>query len=519
MELLKKNIHMMREKGRAVSRITLEEDCNVPDQQADAERIIQNKAEVKAEDIKVDADQVTVSGSLQICVLYAADTADHQISRLDAKIGFREKIGLPGVAQGESVHVKWDVEDVSVSLINSRKLSIKALLAFTVSADEAYDAQAAVELHGMSDVSTLTKDLELLQLVVQKKDILRHKEEVALPSGKPNIAKVLWESVQLRGTDSRVLDGQIDVKGELFVFALYEGDDESRTKQWIETSLPFQGSIECRECSSDMIPQIDAVLSQNSLEVLEDYDGERRLFSLEAVLDLDIKLYAEERVRVLEDIYSPLKNLMPVTEEQVYESLLVKNFSKIRAGERIRLEQSRPRMLQTCSSRGEVRIDSAVASENGIEVEGAVFVTVLYVSSDDRAPYAVLEGAVPFSQTIEVNGMSDDCRFTLQTELEHLSTTMIDSEELEAKVVVGLNAFVTRVHREPCIVDIEEGELDRKRLSDLPGIVGYIVQPQDTLWEIAKHYFTTPERICALNRLEEKDIRPGTGLILLKTVG
>ena len=519
MELLKKNIHMTREKGRSVSRITLEEDCNVPDQQPDAERIIQNKAEVKVDDVQVNTDQVTVSGSLRVCVLYIADTADHQISRLDAKIGFREKISLSGAEPGANVHTKWEAEDVNVSLINSRKVSMKALLAFTVSMEEAYDAQTAVELHGISDVSTLTKELELLQLAVQKKDILRVKDEIAVPSNKPNVAGVLWESVELRGTDSRVLDGQIDIKGELFVFVLYEGDDENRTRQWMETSLPFQGSIECRECTADMIARIDTALTQNSLEVLEDYDGERRLFSLEAVLELDIKLYAEEQVKVLEDIYSPVRNLTPVTEEQVYESLLVKNFSKIRTGERIRLEPNQPRMLQTCSSRGEVRIDNAAVTESGIEVEGAVFVTVLYVSSDDKAPYAVLEGAVPFAQTIEVNGMSPDCRFHLQADLEHLSTTMIDSEELEAKVIVGLNAFVIRVHREPCIVDVTEEELDRRRLQELPGIVGYVVQPQDTLWEIAKRYVTTPERICALNRLEEKDIRPGSRLMLLKTVG
>lgn len=518
MELLKKNIHMMREKGRTVSRITLEDDCNVPDQQADADRIIQNKAEVKVEDVKVDADQVTVTGSLQICVLYTADTADHQIGRLDTKIAFREKISLPGAAPGENVHTGWDVEDVNVSLINSRKLSVKALLAFTASIEEVYDAQAAVELHGISEVSTLTKELELLQLVVQKKDILRVKDEVAVASNKPNIANVLWESIQLRGTDSRVLDGQIDIKGELFVFVLYEGDDENRTKQWLETALPFQGSIECRECAADMISQIDIVLAQNSLEVLEDYDGERRLLSLEAVLNLDIKLYAEEQVRVLEDVYSPVKNLMPVTEQQVYESLLVKNFSKVRASERIRLEANQPRMLQTCSSRGEVRIDNTAVTEDGIEVEGAVFVSVLYVSSDDRTPYAVMEGAVPFTQTIEVKGITPDCRFSLQTDLEQLSTTMIDSEEIEAKVIVNLNAFVVDVHREQCIVDITEGALDVKRLQELPGIVGYVVQPQDNLWDISKHYFTTPERICALNRMEEKDIRPGTQLIILKTV-
>ncbi len=518
MELLKKNIHMMREKARTVSRITLEDDCNVPDQQTDAERIIQNKAEVKVDDVQADVDQVTISGSLQICVLYAADTPEHQVGRLDHKITFREKINLPGVAPGENVHVKWDTEDVSVSLINSRKLSLRALLAFTISAEEVYDAQAAVELHGITETAVRTKELELLQLAVQKKDILRVKDEIALPSNKPRIANVLWETVQLRGTDSRVLDGQIDIKGEVFVFVLYEGDDEGRTKQWMETSLPFQGGIECRECTADMIPQVDAVLSQSSLEVLEDYDGERRLLSLEGVLDLDIKLYTEEQVKILEDVYSPASKLTPVTEQQVYESLLVKNFSKVRAGERIRLETNQPRMLQTCSSRGEVRIDSAAVTEDGIEVEGAVFVSVLYVSSDDKAPFAVMEGAVPFAQTIEARGITPDCRFTLQTDLEHLSTTMIDSEEIEAKVVVNLNVFVVNVHKEPCIIDIRQEAPDRKRLQELPGIVGYVVQPGDTLWDIAKYYFTTPERVCALNHVEEKDIRPGMQLIILKMV-
>lgn len=518
MELLKKNIHMMREKGRAVSRITLEEDCNVPDQQADADRIIQNKAEVRIEDIQVDTDQVTITGALQICVLYIADTSEHQISRLDTKIPFHEKIALAGVTPGENVHTKWEAEDVTVSLINSRKLSLKALLAFTLSMEETYDAQAAVELHGISEVSTLTKKLDLLQLIVQKKDILRIKDEIALPSNKPNIAQVLWESTQLRGTDSRVMDGQIDIKGELFVFVLYEGDDESRTKQWLETSLPFQGSIDCKECAADQISQIDAVLSAGSLEVLEDYDGERRLFSVEAVLDLGIKLYAEEQAEVLEDIYSPVRNLIPVTEQQVYESLLMKNFSKVRANERIRLANNQPRMLQTCSSRGEVRIDHTKLTERGIEVEGAVFVTVLYVSSDDKAPYAVLEGAVPFSQVIEVRDVTPDCRYTLQSDLEQLSTTMIDSEEIEAKVIVNINAFVVSVHNEQCITDVIEGEMDLKKLQELPGIVGYIVQNGDTLWDISKHYFTTPERICALNRIEEKEIHPGMQLIILKTV-
>lgn len=518
MELLKKNIHMMHEKNRAVSQVTLEEDCNVPDTHADVERIIQHNAAVKIEEIQVGTDKVTISGQLQICVLYIADTPEHQIHRLDTKISFLENQNLEGVAPGDNVHMKWETEDVSVSMINSRKLSIRALLSFTSFIEEVYDVSAAVELHGMPEVSIRTKELELLQLTVQKRDILRIKDEITVPSNKPNIAKVLWESVQLRGTDTRVMDGQLDVKGELFVFVLYEGDDENATKQWLETAMPFQGSVECAGCTPDMISQIDTVLTGSSLEVLEDYDGERRLLQLEAVLELDVKLYEEEQVQILEDIYSPVKELVPVREEQVYESLLMKNFSKVRASDRIRLGASQPRMLQTCSGRGEVKIDDAVITEEGIAVEGAVFVSILYVSSDDKTPYSVLEGAVPIQQVIEINDMTPECRFTLQTSLEQLSVTMIDSEEVEVKVSVNLNAFAVRVHSEKCIVDVEERELDLKKLQELPGMVGYVVKTEDSLWDISKRYCTTPENICRLNGIEEKDVVPGTKLIILKMV-
>lgn len=339
-----------------------------------------------------------------------------------------------------------------------------------------------------------------------------------MPSSKPNISKILWENVQLRGADIRVLDGQLDIKGELFVFVLYEGEDEKATKHWLETAVPFQGVLECAGCSADMISWIGVCLGENGLEAAKDYDGEPRLLSLEAVLSLDIRLYTEEQAEILEDVYSPARELIPVREEQIYESLLMKNNSRLRASQRLRLKGNQPRMLQTCSGRGEVKIDQATVTKEGILVEGAVFVSILYVSSDDQVPYAVLEGAVMVEQLVEVPGITEDCRFDLQTGLEQLTVTMVDSEEVEVKVSVNLNIFAVQVHKNPCIVDVEERELDLKKLQEMPGIVGYVVQPEDSLWSISKKYYTTPEKICELNQIKEKDIQPGCKLILLKTV-
>lgn len=518
MELIKKSIHMTREAGRAVLRTALENDCNVPDQQPDVERVIESRAQIRLEEVKVEPGSVLLSGELLVYVLYEAQTPEHVPASLSLRISFREKQALEGAASGENVHIRWEVEDLSVSPINSRKLGVRSLVAFSLSAEEAYDVQAAVELNGAEELCVLERSMELLRLDVRKKDILRISDEAAVSSGKPNIGRLLWDCVQLRQTDCRLLEGQIDVKGELLLFVLYEGDDEPCTRQWLETALPFRGSVECRECRTDQVPFIDVALSQSTVTAMEDYDGERRLLSVEAALELDIRLYGEERLQILEDVYSPVKRLIPVRQEQVYESLLMKNDSRIRAGERLRLEPGQPGMLQTLNCRGEVRIDSARQVEDGIEAEGAVLLSVLYVSSDDSMPYAVLRGAVPFKQTVEAEGISEDCRFVLQAQLEQLSTALLDQEELEARAVIALNAFVVRVQRRSCITDIQEEPLDPQKLQELPGIVGYRMKAGDTLWALSRQYYTTPERICALNGLDEKEIKPGTQLVLQKTV-
>ena len=45
-----------------------------------------------------------------------------------------------------------------------------------------------------------------------------------------------------------------------------------------------------------------------------------------------------------------------------------------------------------------------------------------------------------------------------------------------------------------------------------------MVQPGDTLWDIAKSFYTTVEDICQLNELEEQEVPPYRPLLLVKRV-
>ena len=503
MDLLKKNIRLLRENGSTTDQMTLEEDCIVPDSLPDAGKIVWKKAMLNVDEIQTEDSRITLNGQWKVQILYQDDTQEHRIHRLEETIPFQESRMLEGKVGKENVQVGWELEDITVSLINSRKVSIRGLITFVFRLEESKEIQAAVELHGIADVSIQKKELELLELKECKKDIYRLKESLTLPSSKSTIRTILWDSVQLRGIEVRPEDGKLSIRGELFLFLLYEGEEEQAGLQWLESAVPFQGNLDCPGAGADLVSQVEVQMEHCSIEVAEDYDGEKRQLSIEAALGMAIHLYEEERAGILTDIYSPVKELVPGREISQYESLVAKSSFRIKAGGKGRLTATQPRILQVCSSIGTVKMDDVRITEKGLMLEGAVMVQVLYLSSDDKNPYAVMEAAVPFQQLAS---------------MEQLGVNMLDSETAEIKATVAMELFVVKEQQEAFITDIEIREMDLRKIQEMPGIVGYIVQPGDTLWSIAKRYYTTPERICQLNQIEEKEVRPGIGLIIVKTV-
>lgn len=516
MEVLKKNIHMYRQAKRAVSQITLEEDFNVPDVKPDVEQIIQSKAKTVVESTRSETGRFLLKGYVKVSILYMDDTENRQIHRLDNRLNFDEYINMEGLEAGESVSLTCEIEDVNAVMINSRKLSMRGLLTFTAVTDEIYDMSAAVEAKSDLELCQKKKKLEYMQLEVQQKDIIRVKDEILLPSNKPDIQEILWENVQLRGYEIHVMEGKLIVEGELFVFVLYNGQDGNGTKQWMEQTLPLRGEAEIPGCREELVPDVTVQLGQMEIQVHQDMDGEDRIIHLEGTLDLDIKLYACQEMEILDDIYSPERELEVFSREELYESMVMRNNSRLRAAGRIQVEGTKPRILQICSSQGTVKVDEVQFTDNGVQIEGALLVQILYVSADDTMPFAVLEGGVPFSHSADVPGLDESCRYSLNLGLEQLSATMADSEEIEVRAAITLNLFVVRPHRQMCIADIAEHPLDLQKVQQLPGIVGYIVQEGDCLWDIARTYYTTPQRIREMNQLETEEIHRGDHLIIMK---
>ncbi|MCD7766098.1 MAG: DUF3794 domain-containing protein [Lachnospiraceae bacterium] len=560
MDLLMKNIHMCRQTKHGETQITLDEDLNVPDIRPDVELIVQSRGRLIIEHTRAETQKFYVDGFMEAGILYMDNTKERQLHRLNTKLPFDEAFSMDGLEPGqEGIRLRHEIEDLSVSLINSRKLAIRALVSLDASVDEIQDLSAAVQTpasiysgpsesgafdspsHEVSgsipSLCEKTQKLEFLQLEVRNKDILRLKEDVQLPSNKPDIREILWEDVELRSCRTHLADGKITVQGSLFLFVLYLADAESESLQWLEQSIPLEGELACSGCSAELIPDIEVTLAESSVAAKEDIDGELRTVHLEGTLELTIRLYGTDQAEILTDVYSPEKDLELTTSDETYETLIVRNESKCKAQGKLRIQSAKPRILQLMHSSGSVRIDKTEIVPDGIKIQGALPVSILYISPDDTQPIAVLEGSIPFSHVAEAQGITNStgndaespgvsalgqtnapCRYSLTTSLDQLSATMSDSEEIEVRASIGLNLFAVRTEKQRCIHEIHESDYAPERLEAIPGITGYIVQEGDTLWDIAKEYFSTPAQIMEMNGLTSDQIKKGSCLILMKNV-
>lgn len=515
MELIKKNVHMNRLKSHIVSQLTLDDDFNVPDINEDIFKIITKDGYIASSTTKVQEGKVIVSGSLEFKFLYGSSEDNGKIHHMSGSIPFTESINCDDVNDHDGVSVKWDIDDLNIGIINTRKISARAIITLSVSCEDIYDVETVYMPEGEDKILCLEKTADVTQLAVCKKDIYRIKENIDLPNGKPNISEIIWDSICLKSIATKLLDGKIGLTGEISLFILYNSDDENAPVQWFENVFPFNNTIDVSGCSEDMIGDIEAALGNSSISLKNDYDGEPRTLDADIVLDLNIRIYREEPVDFLIDAYSPQCNVTPTYNTVNYNSILTKNLSKCKIADKLRLDSSKGQILQLLSSSGTAKVDEISVSDNGLLVDGVVIIKLMYISSDDKSPIALADEIIPFTHTIEAPGITADSLSFIRPSLEQLNAVMTGSNEIEVKSSVLLDTLILNNNSDNVITDIATQEFDASQLENRPGMVAYLTKPGDSLWDIAKNFSSTKEHIMEVNDLKTQVLTPGEMLLIV----
>ena len=515
MELKQHFIHRKYHKCEAKNQITIGDDYSVPDGKPDIAGILQKKAELQVDEVHTEKGKIRVQGILKLWVLYLAERSSKAMDLLEVEFPFDEILYMDGAESGDNLKIDWSIEELRINIVHPGKISVRALVSLFAQIMGTESHLVAEDMEEQENIYCKTDAYTFAEPVFERNDSYRIRDEVSLPANKPNVQNVLWQDLQMRGLDLRIQEGKIAIKGEVLLFAVYEGEDESSSIQWLEQTVPFHGSLEVTGLTGEMFGALESEIAHSLVEVKPDYDGEMRMFQVELLLNIHMHIYEERSCNVLKDTYSTKQQLIPQKEKICYEKLRMCNQAKCRVNGKEKIDADL-KILQILGQQAKLQGKRSKMTDQGILCEGMLEVQILFVTANDRQPFGSANISIPYSQLIEIPDIRKEDTWKVCETIDQIFITMPDSVSMEVRSTINLTACVMQQCEIENITAVTEENYDMEAYKNLPGMMIHFVQPQETLWSIAKENRITMEEIKKLNDLPLDEVTTGQKLLLMK---
>ena len=536
MRLEKKNIHMNKIVKSETVIFFVSREERIMDADNEIENIINQKEIVTTDGVVTRENQITVNGTINYNILYYPKNSE-MVCGEEKEINFEENIKLMGINSEDNANVTMEVLSSSIKPVDGKnyiyKIQLKAYIIVekiedldiataidTDSQGENYEnnfAKENSEKNNVEDIMTKKRNIDSLAIMADKTDTFRVSEQIAVPHGKPPIGTIVWSDIRIKNQNIKTMEGSIIINGQLSIFIIYIPEMENMPEQWLEQTIDFNGQLEMSEATEDVVSYIELWLNNVNVQPEINQDNEMRNLSVSALLKLNVKLYKETSIKVIEDVYKPGANLVPIMESKTYQKLLVKNASRTKEVVKMKIDKTKGQLLQICNSQAEIKIENILVRDNSLKAIGKIKTCIIYISSDDRHPICCQCRESNFEHGIDAEGIEGNDEYFLNWKVEQVNANMLNADEVEIKAVIALEAIVFKKVEQNFVTEINQVPVDMEALNSAPVLKGYIVQKGDTLWKLAKENYTTIEKIMTVNNLENETIKKGDRLLIIKS--
>ena len=514
LELVKVSIIINNLMGEDTAQTIVEHDIIVPDVNPDAVRILLMDGEVFEKSSEVLQDKVAVNGTIRYKILYVSDEENNTIRSINASSDFLYNVDVLNARSGMKASVKCDIEHIDYEILYGRKIKVKAIVRIEAKVNEEVEQDFVNNIKGLEDIEILNGKANVNSSLGENNALCNVNEAVEIPAGKPAIKEILRSDVKVVGKDFKISDNKIIAKGDLNVLTLYIADDEERSIQFMEHELPFTQFIDLQGANEDCECEVDYRLLNYSFKPIEDNDGELRVLSAEIELLLKAQAYEKKQMDVIADAYSLSRKLN--MEQKMFKSkkIISKEKSQITLKETVYIDGDNPEIAEVFNVLSKPSMLECSVGNGIVTLEGAVNNNILYVANNSEQPVSCYDCEIPFRQNVEVKEIKPNMNCEADLNVEHCNYSMISANEVEIRVIINVCIKVIDTVQLPLVIKVTENLLEEKKSED-PSITIYFTQPEDTMWKIAKKYYTKVEDIKKINNLsEEEAIIPGQQVLI-----
>lgn len=456
-------------------------------------------------------DKVILEGKMAFELLYSSHGGNGCIYKVNAISNFNHSIHVPGAKANAPCRINTRIDHINVDQINNRKIKVNAIINMDGTVYEKSLIEAVTDIK-TNEIQVLKNNIVLDEFIGENnaQSIIRGHFEIV--SGEIN--SVLKSDAFIYKKDIQHGDGKVVINACARIKLLYdniEGDTFI-----LEQDVAFSNEMEIKSINPTIKLDVSFKVLDSYDEIKENDVGVKTIIDSEMVIEISCKIYGSKEFENVVDAYSTLKRYEMIRETAKIISFFGDGTESESIRERLRLPDEVKPAVKIKNIIIEPVLTETKAVDNKIILEGVLNCCIIYIAAFEENLLCSYKEDIAFKSVTDIQGVKIDMNVEAQINAYDLSYELASDRNIDLKLflVADTKAYSKNIYDISC--NAVEGDLP-DNFKHMPSIVIYTVQPNDTLWKVAKKYNTTIEDIVNINKLDmDGELSPEMKILIPK---
>lgn len=502
-------MEVVKERVKASSRIleksiksSSETNVIVPDRNPDILKILHVDATCSIVKKILANGRLSFEGKIFADVIYLPESESAGIKTLPVVFEFNDILDCPDISEDVYANLSCEIEQLDINLINSRKITLRAVVITDVRLTADKELEYISELKS-NNVAYKCEDINLYRILANDECEFLIKEQIDIP--RSEASEILKCDVSVADKEVRLAGNKVIVKGSVCVTVLYSNCDGGIEN--IDSRFPFTEVFEVGDiCDTDTI-EAECTVVEKKCYPGNSAEGKCQVVNVELMIRVGITARRDESICCVSDCYcfgcETECNTNEVETERIVS--LPGNVKSIR--EVITIDSRMPQISTVYNVVAKPQIISTEKNGDIVTANGKLEVSILYLSDNGENPICCHKAEIPIVHTFEATTPGE---IEITAECEHISYNLASGGDVEIRAAVDVGVSNRICTKNKMITEVSEGEKNGKN-----EIVMFFAQGGESLWDVAKKYRADPAVVAELNRIDEGTlIEKGTRLII-----
>ena len=493
-----KCINTFREIYHQTKKIQESAESVVPDTDDDIGRIAAVHSWVILKSKDLTSRGVLISGEASAALLYITESQE-SMSFVRLSKSFSIEYEVPDAGTDAVAQIGLSIANAEARVINPRKVSVTFEICGELSCyrQESVCLESALPADVCSGLHARYESAELTFTNAACEKTFAINEQFTFPSGKPVPSRLVAAQVDFSVSDSQLIGSKVIVKGSADISACYLSDEVNYPVR-TEFSTPFSQIVDIGQERIDGC-NVRIELTGAYFDITDIINGDK---SLDAEIHAVMQIVSRSRERMvyIADAYS---NVMPAQC-----NVLQCRFDMVSDIQKVKLTaDERISIVDDCTDVLSAFLTVAHISQEQTKLTASVNMDVVYRTNQGQI------SAVRRSISMEGESASGGMRISGA----RLTDVYLrpDGQFVDGHLALELSCLTCSSVELKKVESVELNEEEKYDTSMFPAVT--LVRPDgETLWELAKQYHSSMEKISAANKLDEEN--PARLLLIPKTI-